>query len=253
MNYNEKILAPYFLKLLNKTSSLKEYKKDEEVAHLLNVNIKKLNAQQPLLDFDGIRKSNENYIKEELDWYLSQNLNVKNSIGKIALIWLNICDKEGFVNSNYGHRIFSKDCGFQYENCLNELIKRPTSRRAIMQYMPTTIYTKAFENGKNDFICTNYVHCFLEEVPSKGTYELHYIIHQRSCDIVYGMFNDFAWHCFVYDKLLKDLKSSGVNIDNTYEHIDWNIGTLHYYGRHLKVVKDIGRLWEEIVNYGGIK
>lgn len=235
LGHNERALLPYIKQLANiETNNTDDNK---ESAHILNANIKNLTSKEPILNFNGVRKSNNAYIQAELEWYLSQNTNV-DEISKTAKIWAKVCDKDGNVNSNYGYRIFSNECGEQYNNCLKELKNNIDTRRAIMQYTPTDIYTLAFENGRNDFICTNYTHCFIEK--ENDTHRLMYIIYQRSCDVIFGMFNDFAWHCYICEKLIYGL-STNYNMCES-ARIDWNIGTLHYYGRHTDVIKALSKI-----------
>jgi hypothetical protein len=60
------------------------------------------------------RPPNEEYVKRELEWYLSQSLNVNDIPGETPKIWHHVADKDGFINSNYGWCIFSKENGNQY-------------------------------------------------------------------------------------------------------------------------------------------
>jgi len=55
------------------------------------------------------------------------------------------------------------------------------------------------KNGMNDFICTNYVQLFIRNDA------LIYIVDMRSNDAIYGFFNDFAWHCYIYKKVYTEL------------------------------------------------
>ena len=67
-------------------------------------------------------KINQEYAKKELNWYLSQSLNV-NDLEDTPKIWKEVADPSGFINSNYGWCTFSIENGNQYENCKNELLK----------------------------------------------------------------------------------------------------------------------------------
>ena len=57
-------------------------------------------------------KLNQHYIKRELDWYLSESLNVNDIEGDVPKIWQMISDKGGKINSNYGLLTMSE----QYHN-----------------------------------------------------------------------------------------------------------------------------------------
>ena len=155
---------------------------------------KVFNPYQPYLEFPG-RKTSEAYVKAELDWYYSMDLSV-DFIGEKAKIWKQIASNKNIVNSNYGWCIFSKDNGYQYDNCFKELIKNPESRRAIMIYTRPSMHIDYCKDGMNDFICTNTVQCFIRDN------ELHYFVYMRSNDAIFGFMNDIQWHAHVYQKLL---------------------------------------------------
>ena len=166
-------------------------------------------------------------MQKELEWYLSQDLSVS-EIGKIAKIWTMICSKDGFVNSNYGWCIFSKENYEQYQHVLRELQDNPASRRALMIYTRPSMWYDYNKNGMSDFICTNTVHCFIRNN------KLLYIINQRSCDFWFGFRNDFAWHCYVYKKLCEDLQ---VEADSS--GIIYNADSLHVYEKHFNIIEEI--------------
>ena len=56
-----------------------------------------------LADKDSlIRPKNEDYIKREIEWYMSQSLNVNDIQGETPLAWKQAASPNGFINSNYG-------------------------------------------------------------------------------------------------------------------------------------------------------
>lgn len=59
---------------------------------------------------------NTDYAKNELKWYESQSLNVYDIPDKVPQIWINVSDKDGFINSNYGWCIFSEENKNQFDN-----------------------------------------------------------------------------------------------------------------------------------------
>ena len=185
-----------------------------------------------------VRKPSEEYIKRELKWYESQSLNINDLEGKIPDAWKSTANPLGYVNSNYGWCVFSKDNGYQYKNCLKTLLNDHNTRQAVMIYTRPSMYADSIENGKHDFMCTHYVHCFLNEVrhPENNVevYELKYIVYQRSCDAVFGFNNDLAWHKHVYDKLYDDLIEAGIPMSDNKPFIEYNCGSLHVYDRHFK-------------------
>lgn len=191
-----------------------------------------LSSKHPILNLADVKKTNEEYVKQELDWYLSQNLSIIPQMEKIK-IWNDVATKDDKkeINSNYGWCIFSEDNGNQYSNCLAELIKNPESRRAVMIYTRPTMWEDYKRNGMSDFICTDGVQCFIREN------KLIYIVKQRSCDFVFGFFNDFAWHCYVHSALLKELQITMPKLKRgALMYIPFS---LHVYERHFDLIKKI--------------
>lgn len=158
---------------------------------------------------------NENYIKRELNWYLSQSLNV-NDIENTPTIWKQVADKDGFINSNYGWCIFSKDNGYQYDNCLRELKNQTSSRRGAMIYNRPNMWEDYNKNGRSDFMCTYAVQFLIRDNI------LYSYVLMRSNDAWAGYRNDYAWHKYVMNKLGDDL-----NIKK--RAMIWNSGSLHLY------------------------
>ena len=55
---------------------------------------------------------NEKYIEAELEWYKSQSLNVNDLFdiyGSVVKIWDDVSDNSGYINSNYGWCVYSKE------------------------------------------------------------------------------------------------------------------------------------------------
>ena len=185
-----------------------------------------------------VREPNYDYAKREIEWYESQSLNVNDIPEGAPTIWKQVATSLGYINSNYGWCIFGEDNGKQYEHCLKSLLKDHMTRQAVMIYTRPQMQTDWNKNGMHDFMCTHYVHCFLNEVqhPENNVevYELKYIVYQRSCDAVFGFNNDFQWHKYVYDKLYNDLIDAGIPMSENKPFIEYNCGSLHVYDRHFK-------------------
>ena len=185
-----------------------------------------------------VREPNYDYAKREIEWYESQSLNVNDIPGGAPTIWKQVATSLGYINSNYGWCIFGEDNGKQYEHCLKSLLKDHMTRQAVMIYTRPQMQTDWNKNEMHDFMCTHYVHCFLNEVqhPENNVevYELKYIVYQRSCDAVFGFNNDFQWHKYVYDKLYNDLIDAGIPMSENKPFIEYNCGSLHVYDRHFK-------------------
>ena len=167
---------------------------------------------------------NKAYIKRELAWYLSQSLNV-NELENTPKIWKEVADSEGFINSNYGWCIFSKENGNQYENCLNELKRNPSTRRGVMIYQRPEMWVDYNKNGRSDFMCTYGVQFLI-----RNNILYAYVL-MRSNDAIFGFNNDYAWHKFVLDNISEELK-----ISNT--KMIWTSGSLHMYERHFYLLDE---------------
>jgi thymidylate synthase len=173
---------------------------------------------------------NEDYVQRELDWYVSQSLNVYDIPGGPPKIWEQVASKNppGLINSNYGWAIFSEDNGKQYDNVLKELKANPWSRRAVMIYTRPTMHTDYNFGGMSDFMCTNTVQYMIRND------KLQAIVQMRSNDIWAGYRNDYAWQKYVLDNLARDL-----NIEAG--AIVWNAGSLHCYEKDFYLVDHYSR------------
>jgi thymidylate synthase len=166
---------------------------------------------------------NQDYIDRELAWYESQSLNVNDIPGGPPTIWKQVADKHGYINSNYGWCVFSKQNGSQYDNVVKELTAHPYSRRAVMIYTRPKMWEDYNLDGMSDFMCTNAVQYMIRYG------RLNAVVQMRSNDVVFGYRNDYAWQKHVLQKLAKDL---GVVEGDIY----WNAGSLHVYERHFNMV-----------------
>lgn len=188
-----------------------------------------LDPMQPILDF-GSRKTPMKYAEAEIEWYKSMDLSVSD-IGEKAKIWKEIASKDGKVNSNYGWCIYSPENGLQYANCKQELIKAPDSRRACMIYQRPSMWTDYCQNGMSDYICTWGTHWFIRNK------KLVCIVLMRSNDAIFGFFNDFYWHCYVYEQLYNELKDYYPDLE--VGEILWCPDSFHVYGRHFDMLRNM--------------
>jgi len=204
---------------------VQEYLNENFVIDKTGVKTIEILAAQFIADENHIfRKPNEDYIKKELSWYLSQSLNV-NDLEDTPKIWKQVADPSGFINSNYGWCIFNKANGLQYENCLAELKRNSFTRRGVMIYTRPSMWTDYNKNGMQDFMCTWGVNYHIRNN------ELISIVQQRSQDALFGFNNDFAWQLYVSEKLSNDLNVKRGNII-------WNNGSLHVYERHFPLINE---------------
>lgn len=182
-----------------------------------------------------VREPNYNYFKRELEWYLSQSLNVNDIPGGAPTMWKACADKYGYVNSNYGWVIFNPQNEYQYDSCKDRLIADPHTREAIMIYNRPSMQNECCLNGMHDFMCCQNVQYFINE-RNENLY-LDCIVNFRSCDAVFGYDNDYLFQKYVLNRLTRDIKHVG-NTILLPGIIYWNAGSLHVYERHFKFLED---------------
>jgi thymidylate synthase len=195
-------------------------------------------------------KPNPKYVAKELDWYLSQSLNVNDMKGEIPEIWQRVSGSNGEVNSNYGWCVFSRENGSQFDCAFNELLRDPNSRRAVMIYNRPDMHADQSFMGAQDFMCTNTVQCFIRkhsiriDVESNTPFDddygphipmLHYSVFMRSNDAVFGYKNDLAWHKYVRDLMVTRLRVHYPWLG--FAPIVWNAASLHVYRRHFDLIE----------------
>ena len=173
---------------------------------------------------------NHEYIQHELDWYLSESLNVNDIPGKVPQIWKSVATPDGLINSNYGYLVFSEENYDQYSSVLNELVVSPNSRRAVIIYTRPTMHTDWCKDGMSDFICTNAVQYLIRDG------KIHCVVQMRSNDIIFGYRNDYAWQKFMLDLLVSNYNHK-LNRDLIAGDITWQVGSLHVYERHYGLIE----------------
>jgi len=176
-------------------------------------------------------KVNQDYVKRELEWYRSLSLNVNDIPGGPPAIWKQVSDKDGFINSNYGWCIYSKENGNQFTKVVNELVASPLSRRATMIYIRPSMHEDYNRNGMSDFMCTYSTQYFIRDG------KLHASVFMRSNDAVYGYKNDYAWQDFVHRDLLQAINGKSNTVYGLGD-LYWNAGSLHVYERHFNLVEE---------------
>ena len=168
------------------------------------------------------------YINQELAWYQLGDTNIKTLSADPPKIWKQVAGWHGEVNSNYGHCIFSRERGNQFEHAIAALKKNPHTKRACMIYQRPEMQWEATERGKDDFICTWSVQLFIREK------RLHYCVNMRSNDAIFGYKNDRAWHDWVFDRALEELREDFLIEKGA---MLWFANTLHIYPRHHYLVE----------------
>ena len=174
-------------------------------------------------------KPNKKYIEAEIKWYESMSLDVRDLFkiyGKEVKIWKDVSGKNGFINSNYGHLVFSDWNSEQYTKVFNTLKNDQNSRRAVMIYTNPEMHREYERYGANDFVCTNVVQYFIHNDI------MSVVVQMRSNDAVFGYGNDWAWQNHILKMLASDLKVKPGKIT-------WQVGSLHVYPRHFKYLENL--------------
>lgn len=170
-------------------------------------------------------KVNRDYVAREIKWYESMSCNVNDIPGGAPAAWKACAAKDGSINSNYGHLIWSDANHNQYDNVLAELKRAPESRRAEMVYTRPSIWKEYNRDGMSDFICTDSVQYFIRDE------RLIADVRMRSNDVVFGFKNDKHWQDHVHQRLASDL---GVSVGP----MIWHAGSLHVYERHWNLITE---------------
>ena len=191
-----------------------------------------LELQNYLVEFDANadptitipeRKLNIKYLSAELSWYKSGDPSIS-FISKYSTFWEKLTDNNNTVNSNYGKlALVDKYNGSnQYEWCMQQLLKDPNTRQAIINYnQPQHKYPT-----NKDFVCT----IAQQFIVNEG--KLDTIVFMRSNDLIYGFSYDVPWFNYLHKKLAKH-----TNLPlGSYRHF---ATSMHVYKRHFKMIEKV--------------
>lgn len=185
-----------------------------------------------LCDEDYVFKEpNKEYIQKEINWYLSQSLNVYDLDKNPPKAWILSADKYGNINSNYGHIVFSELYYNQFQRCLEHLQSDLYTRRAVLIYNRPSMHIEWNMGGKNDFVCTMYQQFLYRDN------KLHLFVSMRSNDAVFGYRNDLAWAKYLLNKMVEELSKSK-NIPIAMGNIYWHAVSFHIYEQHFKYIEE---------------
>lgn len=173
---------------------------------------------------------NQEWVERESEWYHSMSLNVNDIPGGAPQVWKMVADENGFINSNYGHLIFSDLKFNQLDKCAEQLEADEFSRRAEMIYTRPSIQIEYNKNGMSDFICTEVV----QYVIRHG--ELIALVKMRSNDAWAGYRNDLAWQkevqYMLWDRLVRTYPNLKIG------PIVWNAGSIHIYEKQFYLIEN---------------
>jgi len=98
----------------------------------------------------------------------------------------------------------------------------------MMIYTRPSIQWEYCKNGMSDYICTNTVQLLIRNN------KLHYVLNQRSCDVIYGAKNDLYWARYVHNRALDELKETYPELE--LGDLIHQVGSLHVYERHFYIL-----------------
>ena len=149
---------------------------------------------------------NEEYAKDQTEWYKSQSKFIFDIPNGVPKIWQQISNNHGMVNSNYGWCIFSEENYNQFDNAIESLKKYKHSKKSAMIHTRPAIHWESQLNGMKDFI-TTYATQFLIRDD-----ELHYMVFMSSTDAIFEYDNNRYWHDVVFNMALEKLLETYPNL-----------------------------------------
>ena len=196
-----------------------------DVLELIDQKLKLTNPRK-LGIYDRARKFKKEYAIAELLWYIGRDPKPGN-IGELASIWKDIQDDEGKVESNYGLYVF----GENWEWIVTELESDPESRRAVI-----SIYDNSHKHSNyRDHPCTMSLQFLIRNE------HLHLIWNMRSSDLVFGFCNDMFCASMILQLMLNELDEMDLRLGD----ITFNLGSLHVYERHFKMIMQASKFWND--------
>jgi thymidylate synthase len=172
---------------------------------------------------------NEDWHRRELQWYLSQSLNVNDIPPPVPAVWRRVASEDGEINSNYGWCIFSHRNGHQFHRAVDALTADKNSRQAVMIYNRPSMHDDSKRAGMRDFMCTYSTQLLIRNG------KLHHIVNMRSNDAIYGYKGDYAWQKCVHEFALSRLRQTYPSLQMG--DLFWNAGSLHIYPQHFELIK----------------
>lgn len=184
-----------------------------------------------------IRPTKQEWLDRELEWYKNMSLNVNDIPGGAPKKWKECADTNGYINSNYGWMVFSKENYSQYDHCLAELVKDTATRQATMLFTRPSMWNDAFVDTRYDFCCTYAHQCFLNWNQEYEQYYLDYSVIMRSNDAIFGYNSDANFAKYLQTSLCNDLQEA-LNVTVVPGDIIWNAMSLHVYESFWKYLED---------------
>lgn len=212
------IYSHLFIKLYHEGLTIVN-RKGGKISEIRNAIIK-INPREP---YAFCRNLSLSYLVGELLFYL-RGENKLAFISPYSKFWTKVSDDGENINSCYGYYLLrervnteGKDNLTQFSYCRNELLRNPTTKKAVM-----TIYDhKKHSKHTNDNPCTMFLQFFIRNM------KLEMDVHMRSNDIWYGLPYDVPFFSYIMIGMYYTLKEKykGLQLGD-YTHF---AGSLHVY------------------------
>ena len=163
------------------------------------------------------------YLENELAWYLSGSLNVRDIEGHSSF-WSKLANSNGTVNSNYGFLAMKEvhNGKSQLEWCVDKINADKDTRQAVINYNQPK---HKYESNK-DFVCT------IAQLFRVNNNKLDSTVMMRSQDMIFGLSYDLPWFTMLQEELARRTKLEV----GKYNHFT---ASLHVYERHFKMLDEI--------------
>lgn len=216
------------MKLVYEKPEYKSKPRGLDIYECLNVGLQIEDVTQNLFKYDDKSLTlPTGYVKKEMCLYLMAE-NDASLFSKASKFWDGIKNKDGTINSAYGHLIFNEslsDGRSQFEWAFDSLKADKDSRQAFMRYNNTNHQF----NGNKDLPCT-----FIQLFHIRDN-KLHSTVEMRSNDIIKGTTYDIP--SFILFQRLMYLKLKDVYSDlelGTYTHF---ANSLHAYSSDFELIE----------------
>lgn len=238
--YYENVLKPINFAINNKVGdiTIRGMQCTEFVNVQLNImNNKNIFALPNIRDISNPETKEGKYLRAEFVWYMSGCL-LPYFIGNYGSLWNKLVDSRGYVNSNYGYRVFYEPVGINnsmsaIEFVINKLNTDMYTREAIIQYNNKTMYN----TDAIDFTCTQNQHFMIRPTGHKridDSIRLHNIVSMRSSDIIKGLTFDIPWWDFIGQLIAREFM-----INSRFINLAINIGSMHCYSSDKELLSSL--------------
>lgn len=206
------------------------------IRELLNYHVVLENPRDRLVTWPQ-RKLPKRYLGAEWIWYLSGDRRA-DAIAEYAPFWASIADNKGFINSNYGHRLFG-GTALEGTTCINhhqfdtvvEILRRDRDSRQAICHINLPADIEASLRGSKDVPCTLNLCFHIREN------KLHLTVTMRSNDAVTGFTIDVFQFTMMQELMLNLLKPYYPELKlGHYYHTAYS---MHFYERDWPMCESI--------------